>query len=279
MLWFYLALGAGIASAINVGSSKLLVAKHVSPIIIGGVVHLMGGLLCCLSLFLVTPSLQINFDVLLGLFFMAVTYTLGNALYFSALTATQLSEIDLYLRTSSLWTFLGGIVLLQESAAPGTLLGAVLILISIALLARQSRPLRFHKAQLLALAAAVSFGAGNIIDKSLSIYFDPLSYTTLNLLLTGLGMLMIARTRLRDLRMPVLWGPTAWTVAATFALTQLLIILAFQAGGSAGQVILVAQVRLIILIVVGIMLLREHDRLWRKLAAAALMVAGMYSLY
>ena len=106
-----------------------------------------------------------------------------------------------------------------------------------------------------------------------------IQYTMLNLLLTGIGMLAVARANIQELRTPTRWTLPAWLVASTFALTQAFIILAFQAGGSAGQVILVAQVRLLLLMTVGIMLLNEKDRLLRKMVAAGLMIAGMVSLY
>jgi drug/metabolite transporter (DMT)-like permease len=131
----------------------------------------------------------------------------------------------------------------------------------------------------LALGAALAFGAGNLIDKTVSASFDPLGYTAINLLLTGVGMLALVPGRWRELRARALWGWRAWLVAVTFALTQWLLILAFAAGGSAGQVILVAQLRLVLLMAVGVMLLGERDRLGRKLAAATLMIAGLASLY
>lgn len=277
MSWFYFAFAAGLASAVNVGASKLLVGRH-PPVLIGGVVHLWGGLLCFLLFFWLRPSLTLTPVALLGLLGMGAIYTLGNVLYFEALAATQLSEIDLLLKTSALWTFVGGAVLLGEPAGVTTLLGACLVSASVFSLSQQ-RVLAFSRPQLLALGAALAFGAGNVVDKLLSPYFDPASYTALNLILTGLGMLAVARAKPRDLTAQVVWQPAAWLVALTFAATQLLIILAFQAGGSAGQVILVAQVRLVVLVAVGVALLGERDRLGRKAAASFLMLLGIYALY
>lgn len=105
-----------------------------------------------------------------------------------------------------------------------------------------------------------------------------MGYTALNLLLTGIGVLALVRPRPAELRMPALWGVASWLVAATFALTQLLLILAFAAGGGAGQVILAAQIRMFALVAVGVVLLRERDRLARKLLAVVVMLAGVYWL-
>ena len=278
MNWFVWALAAGLASALNVWVSKLLLTKDVRPIVLGGVVHLSGGIICLLAMPFVTLQAQLTWQILLGLLFMALVYVLSNILYFSALASTQLSEIDILLRSSSLWTFIGGVILLREPAPPHIVLAALLIISSVFLTARQGR-WRFQSGQHLALGAAVGFAAGNIIDKALSSHFDPLSYTTINLLLTGIGMLAISRASWPEIKTPILWRWSAWTVALTFALTQLLIILAFQAGGSAGQVILVAQVRLLILTVVGMVLLKETDRLNRKTLALVLMVGGISQLY
>jgi uncharacterized membrane protein len=276
MTWLVLALGAGLASAVNVWASKGLVARA-RPEVVAGVVHLTGGILCLALL----PAFGGGFGPVsanaAGLTLMTVVYVAGNLLYFAALAQAQLSEIDLLLRSSALWTFVGGVLLLGEQAAWGTVLGAGLILASVALLSRGGR-ISFDRAQWLALAAALAFGAGNVIDKALSPAFPPMGYTALNLVLTGLGVLVLVCPRPAELRMPALWGSASWLVAATFALTQLLLILAFAAGGGAGQVILAAQIRMFVLVAVGVVLLRERDRLARKLLAVVAMLAGVYWL-
>ncbi|MFU8887354.1 MAG: hypothetical protein ACNA8N_01990 [Trueperaceae bacterium] len=49
----------------------------------------------------------------------------------------------------------------------------------------------------------------------------------------------------------------------------------YRDGPSAGAVILMAQARLLLLMAVGVLLLRERDRLPAKLTAGALMLAGI----
>lgn len=279
MSWFALALGAALASAVNVFASKLLVGYPIRPLVVGGWVHILGGLICLLGVPFIEPRLDLALQAVGGLLLMLLIYTLGNALYFSALAATPLSEIDFFLRTSSLWTFLGGVFFLSEPLGLGGVLGAVLILASVFSLSQQRFPLRFSGSQLLALGAALAFGAGNLVDKTLSGYFDALSYTILNQLLTGLGMLALARVKPSDFSVRQLWGWGAWVVGLTFALTQALLILAYQAGGGAGQVILLAQARLMVLVLVGVLVLGERERLGQKVVATLLMVAGIGVLY
>lgn len=277
MSWLLLALGAGLASALNVFTSKLLV-KDLPPVLLGASVHLLGGIIACACLPFVALTLTWTPLIFLGLTGLTVVYTLGNAFYFTALRDVQLSEIDLLLRSSSLWTLLGGVLFLSEPFGWQGALGAFLILVSLTVLAEKPRRLVFRRPQWLALGAALSFGAGNVLDKALSPYFDPLSYTTLNLLLTGLGMVLLARKLPSAFLQAGLWQGGAWLVAATFALTQLLLILAFQAGGSAGEVILVAQFRVVLLGAAGLLLFGERDRLLRKGFAATFIFVGIYLL-
>ena len=277
MTWWLLALAAGGASALNVYASKRLVGR-VRPAVLGGVVHLTGGLLCLGLLPLVGADLAPAGARWPELALMTGVYVVGNLLYFAALARTQLSEIDLFLRSSALWTVVGGAALLGEAFPPTALTGVVFVLASLATVAERPRRLRFSGAQGLALGAAIAFGLGNVVDKAISAPFDPLGYTALNLTLTGIGMLAVARPRRRELLAPTLWRPTAWTIAATFALTQWLLILAFGAGGTAGGVILLAQVRLLVLMLVGVLVLGERDRLGRKALAAGLMLAGVAAL-
>jgi drug/metabolite transporter (DMT)-like permease len=277
MPWLVFALAAGAASAVNVWAAKRLVAT-VRPAVLGGVVHVTGGLLCLALLPLIGADLSPAAERVPQLALMTGVYVLGNLLYFAALARTQLSEIDLFLRSSALWTVVGGTLVLREAFPAASLVGGVLILASLVVIAERPRRLRFSGPQWLALGAAIAFGAGNVVDKAISAPFDPLGYTALNLVLTGVGMLAVARPRTRELMARALWRPTAWTVAATFALTQWLIILAFQAGGTAGDVILVAQVRLVALMLVGMLVLGERDRAGRKVTAALLMVIGITAL-
>jgi uncharacterized membrane protein len=277
--WFALALSAGLASAANVWASKALLADDNNPVLVGGVVHLWGMLFCLLARPFVPWQMSLTPTVGMGILVMGLIYILANALYFSALRQTRLSEIDLFLKTSSLWTFVLGVVLLGEQSSGRAIIGAGCIVSSVLLLARQAQRIHLSRPQLLALAAALMFGAGNTADKWLSSAFDPLSYTTLNLGLTGAGMLMLARQNWGELTTPRLRGSTALLVGLTFALTQLLIILAFAAGGSAGEVILVAQVRLLILVGAGVLVLNEREQLGRKLVAVVVMLVGVVILY
>jgi len=275
--WVLFALGAGLTSALNVFVSKLLI-KNVPPILLGASVHLLGGVIVCACLPFVPVTLTWTPPVLLGLVGLGVVYTLGNALYFTALRDVQLSEIDLLLRSSSLWTLLGGVIFLSEPFGWRGAFGAFLILASLTVLAEKPQRLVFRRPQLLALGAALSFGAGNVLDKALSPFFDPFSYTALNLLLTGLGMVFLVRGSARAFLHVRLWRGGAWLVAATFALTQLFLILAFQTGGGAGEVILVAQVRVVLLGIGGVLLLGERNRLLRKGSSAVLIFIGVYLL-
>ena len=279
MSWFVFALAAGVASAVNVWASKVLVTHDLKPVTVGGAVHLWAGLLCLVAAPFVSLRAELTPQIFLGVLGMGFVYVLGNALYFTALKKAELSEIDLFLRTTSLWTFLLGVMLLGEDAASQTILGAALVVGTVLLLSNQERRIRFDRAGLLALGAALAFGAGNVADKALSPAFDALSYTVVNLLLTGFGMLLVARARPSDLLVPELRGGTALFVGATVALTQLLIILAFTAGGAAGEVILVAQGRLLILLAVGVVIFKERSRVIQKLVAGVIMLAGIALLY
>lgn len=286
MSWLAFALLAGIASAVNVWSTKLLVGRA-RPDMVAAAVHLLGGLMCVLALPMVGVPLIDAFapapGMLLQLAFMGVVVVAGNLFYFRALAQSELSEIDLFLRSSALWTLLLGALALAERLPPLALVGALLVLASVVTVAHQPRRWTFSRPQALALAAAVGFGLGNVIDKAIAGPFHPLAYSALHLLLGGVGLLAFAlkpgsgagTSALALATGRVLMQPGAWLVALTFALTQWLLIEAYAAGGQAGDVILVAQVRLAILLTVGVLLLRERERLPRKITATVLMLIGI----
>lgn len=277
MTWLPFALAAGVASALNVAASKRLSARG-RPAVVGGVVHLAGGLACLAVLPLVGGDLGPFLAQAPALLGMAVLHVAGNVWYFAALARTPLSEIDLFLRSSALWTVIAGAVALGERLSAGAAVGALLVLAALATVAERPRRLRFSAPQRLALAGAVAFGVGNVIDKAISGPFHPLGYTTWVLLLTGVGMLAVARPRRAELAALAPWRPTAATVAVTFALAQWALIEAYAAGGRAGDVVLVAQVRLVLLLAAGVLVFRERDRLARKGLAAALMIVGIAAL-
>lgn len=278
MEWFWFALAAGLISALNVWSSKLLVVQGLNPMLVGGAVHLWGAL-CCIPLWIwISPKIYFSWGLLAGLLVMGLVYTVANGLYFGALEGTPLSEIDLYLRTSAVWTlvlaaFAGGAL-----GGPWQLLGAVAVIASVMLLST-GKVGQFARPQLLALAAAALFGLGNVLDSRLSPAMDAVSYSFVNMLLTAVGMMFWAKATPKDWLTPSLLGWQAWWVGLTFALTLLLLVQAYAAGGGAGQVILVAQVRLLLLVGVGVLVLAERDRLGRKGLSLGLMVVGLLALY
>lgn len=274
MTWLPFAVAAGLASALNVVASKRL-AGRTRPAVVGGVVHVAGGLVCLVALPLVGGDLGPAVAHAPALALMALVHVAGNLTYFAALARTQLSEIDLFLRSSALWTLVAGAVALGERPAGWAAVGALLVLAALTTVAERPRRMAFSPPQRLALAAAAAFGVGNVIDKAISAPFPPLGYTAWVLLLTGVGMLLVARPRAAELAATAPWRPTALTVAVTFALTQWLLIEAYAAGGRAGDVILVAQLRLVVLVAVGVLLWRERDRLGRKALAAGLMLVGI----
>lgn len=287
MSWLLFALLAALASALNVWSSKLLVGRA-RPELIAAQVHLLGGLLALAALPLLGLSLADAFVPALALLpelaLMAVVVAAGNLMYFRALASSELSEIDIFLRSSALWTLLLGAALLGEQMPSLAAAGAALILLSLALVAQRPSGWRAERLwpQMLALGAAMLFGAGNVLDKAISDPFHPLAYSVLHLLLGGLVMLAAARPRRSEFADPqrrrALFGRGAWIVGGTFALTQWALIEAYAAGGQAGDVVLVAQLRLVLLVLVGVLLLGERDR-WRlKLVASALMIAGVVLL-
>lgn len=264
-----LALAAGVASALNVAATKAAIARQ-DPIAFGAITHLQGGLLCLLAL----PTLAAPPVTAWGpLLAAAAVAAIGNLLYVRALALTPLRDIDLYLRTGVLWTTAIGAFALGERLGPLGLWGATLVLVALGIVAQRPSRLAWGGPQALALAAAAAFGAGNVLDRVASASFDPLAYAGLLLALTGL--LMLPFTRWAALRAPAAWGPLAWGVGGTFALTQWLLVLAYAAGGHAGEVILLAQVRLVLLLTAGIVLWRERDRLPRSLAAALAMILGV----
>lgn len=199
MSWLVFALAAGAASAVNVAAAKRLVAE-LRPAVLGGVVHVTGGLLCLAALPLLGADLAPAATRLPQLAVMTIVHVIGNLLYFTALARTQLSQIDLFLRSSALWTVVGGTLVLGDPFPATSAIGALLVLASLATIAERPRRLRFSQPQMLAVGAAVAFGAGNVTDKAISAPFHPLGYTALVLLLTGAGMLAVARPPRRSRR-------------------------------------------------------------------------------
>jgi hypothetical protein len=87
--WALFALAAGAASAVNVWASKRLVAS-VRPAVLGGVVHLTGGLVCLAALPFLGADLAPALERAPQLLLMTLVYVTGNLLYFAALARSQL---------------------------------------------------------------------------------------------------------------------------------------------------------------------------------------------
>lgn len=277
MNWFTWALLAGISSAANVWLSRGLAQGTLSPLWIGGSLHLLAAVACLPMVLLEVRESLPSLAAWAGLAGAVGVAAVGNACFFAALRGTQLSEVDILLRSSALWTFLGGVVLLSETAAPLSWSGLLLIVGATGLVS-QGGSFRFSRPQWLALGAALCFGLGNLADRANSSQFSPALYTFLNQLGIGLSLLLLARIPIGQWFVAPLRSWAAWGVGITFALTQGLLVLAYQSGGTAGQVVLVAQLRLVLLTLVGVVWLGERDRVRQKGAAVVMVLVGLFVL-
>ena len=285
--WALLALGAlATLSAYSVSMKWLLREEEATdPVLLSSVVFLLvGGAATGLWLLVGEPAAELArltagrtpalcaLDVAL--------YTLAPILYFHALKALPVSQVAVLHGMTGVFTMAGGALLGLEALSGLRLAGAGLILAAIGLVSGPGAPWRIGRPALRLLGATALYGAAALVDQRL-IAASGLSTLTLlsvaflppgaALLLVGLARVPGARATLgRLLRRRALLGG-----AAALAASYLCVYRAYGVGGPASGVTLVLAAEAVVVVVLAAALLRERERLGRKLAAGLVVALGV----
>ena len=225
-----------------------------------------------------------NFNVSSFVWFMLglsiVVYTLASTFNFRAFQVADVSTATILTRSAPLWILIGGVFLFGEQLSPKQILGCLLVLAAIIILGLTGKRIKFERGELLALFSGLMFGAGALFDKWLLNYFNLSWYLFLSLFLTAVAIFVTFRKQIdlngllskRKFLLMILIMGLLLTIGNVFLFT------AYKDNGYVSLTNIITQMRIPIISLVGIVFLKERDKILNKIIATALIVIGIILL-
>jgi uncharacterized membrane protein len=152
-------------------------------------------------------------------------------------------------------------------------IGAVLIIY-------QKRNIRVSRGSILALGTALLFGIGALIDKAIIHNFSAIFYTGFNYLVTTLFLLVPTYLRFRKTRIVPNQKTHGFMLfsALFYSLSAFSFYSSYHNQGYVSLTGIIGQLQIPLVVLYGIIILREKGNLVKKISATVLMIIGAYLL-
>lgn len=216
---------------------------------------------------------QISWSVLV----MTILYALANIFIFKSLKITEASRFTVIFSSKTLFAVLGASLFFREGLTPIQWAGAILIILGVTIISIKNLNKKINKGDIFALIAAVLFGLANTNDRFLVKFFDPYSYVVIGFLLPGLAIALFYPKKFVNLKiyfkksfiykmaiLCLLYGLSAVAFFAALSITP-----------NSSQLFSINSFGAILTVILSIVILKENDRIAKKILGAVISVAGL----
>lgn len=216
---------------------------------------------------------QISWSVLA----MTVLYALANIFIFKSLKITEASRFTVIFSSKTLFAVLGVSLFFKEGLTSTQWLGAILIMLGVVVVSVKDFRKKINTGDLFALIAAFLFGLANINDRFLVKFFDPYSYVVIGFLLPGLAIALFYPKKLKNLKIyfkkNFIYKMTI--LCLLYGLSAVAFFAALQITPNSSQLFSINSFGAILTVVLSIIILKEKDRIAKKILGAVMSVAGL----
>ncbi|OGK19341.1 hypothetical protein A3G67_00360 [Candidatus Roizmanbacteria bacterium RIFCSPLOWO2_12_FULL_40_12] len=210
----------------------------------------------------------------------AILWAGGSLFFFKAIQLIEASEIMIISSSRVIVTILAATVFLHEVFNIQKILGAVFIIVSIFLVSRLKKGIKFSKGVEYAFATAVFSGLAIVVDGFNVKSTDPISYNvTVNFLIFLILLFFYPKVFKQWKQLIEASFLKRMLPIGIFATVQgLAYMLALANGGSSSQVGTIRQASVVVTVILAAIFLKEKDYLGRKFIAAVLVTLGVILL-
>lgn len=220
-----------------------------------------------------------DFSVIgLNFLIMTVLYAAANVFLFTALKSVEVSKFTILFSVRGFITVIASTLFLSEGLNSLQLLGAFAIFVAIALVNFKSNQLQLSKFDVWALLAGVCFGLANTNDRMLLNHMDVYTFTTIGFLTPALLIAAIYPKEVPHVRLflqPTLLKKMV-IFAALYALSSVTFFMALQTTDNSSQVATVNLTSVVLIVLLGIVFLKEKTDIAKKMVAAVLSFIGLW---
>lgn len=217
-------------------------------------------------------------NVSVNLILMAVLIGTGNILIFKGLKKVEASEYTVVFSTRAIWSVLAAIVFLHESFSVKQIIGAALIILSVFVVSWKKKSFRLNEGEMLTLAASFFVGIAFINDTYMLNKVDLFFYLPLVFALPAVFALITNYKRFIKTNNWLSWRETLKVsfLSLLFAVSATSTFSAYEKGHNAGQIAILNQTSTILIVVLGIVFLKERNHLYLKILGGVISLLGVY---
>lgn len=278
MQWYwYLVINVCVFSLATIYQRAILKTSK-DPVIFYIINGLVGGLM------LLSHGLWVGFeipniqDISINLIIMMILLGFGNMLNFNALKKVDASEFTVLFSTRAIWSVVAAMLVLGETFGLKQFLGAGLIISSVFLVSWKKKSFSLNEGEMLTLATAAFFGLEFINDTYLLNHIDLLFYIPLIFLLPALFVATINYKKLPTIPKVVSLKDflNLSALALMFAISATATLTAYQKGHNAAQIAILNQTSTILIVLLGIIFLKERSHMKLKIIGAIISLIGVF---
>lgn len=260
---------------------RVLAVKSVHPRTFSFVFNSWGTFFAALLFIMERPSLSSLSQISWVQWILIAGATLGYGLYerthFLARKELDASTTAILFRLNPVITFVGAIFFLHEPLSVAKLAGAALLIGASLLVTHNNLKLRASRAVWIAIFAATMLGLAGIFDKPASVGIPVNFYSAA---LWGLSLIVVAFPSISLSKLKTEFIIGGWKVALTALLNVIGFVFYVQALSlaDASLVTPVTSSSGILTVLAGILILKEHSHVAKKILAGILMFIGVLLL-
>lgn len=208
-------------------------------------------------------------------------YIIGNICLFNALKRIGISEYKIIYSLRPVVTVLASIIFLGEIITPHQIIGAILILIGVVIVSWQSKKLKiFNQGAIFTLIAAIAYGLALTGDTFVVRDIDVASYQTFAFIIPSFTMFLIfpsSKTHLKKMFNFSVFSKL-FILCIFQALATITVFTAYKIGRNNVQIAPLTQLSTIVIVLAGIIILKERKNIFQKIIGAILSFLGVILL-
>ncbi len=202
----------------------------------------------------------------------------ANLLFFVALKKIDASEMALITALQIIWYLILGVCFFSEHLTVYKLVGASLIFLGLAVVYYSKQFFtRINLHYLIGILSTIVFALAGTADKAAMKYIDPSLYQVFGFIIPALLTFIFVPKKYLDIRPLLKWNKkTSLLVAisAFYIFAPLCINTAYKLEADASKVGPLMQTSTIIIVLLGIIFLKEKDNIFRKVVGSIIVLLG-----
>ena len=213
----------------------------------------------------------------LNLILMMFLYGFGSVSFYKSFSYVEASKISILSSIGTIAALISSTILLGEKLQPIQYIGGIIVLAGIIITSIKKTKFSFGKGELFCLLGSAAFGAEIANDKVLMGSFGVYFYLVVAYLLPALLLILVFSKDAKAIpsTLKAFGKKNILIYTALFFMQAILFFIGLNISTSASLVIILNLAGRVLTVALAILILKEHDYLWQKIAGTAIVVLGL----